>query len=147
MRNGRRAAIPLMSSLGLSMSKAHLYSNYLLCPYEEGARGPFKFDCWGILRDLLHYVSGVPWHHIPEFGGITRSNGMHESFVSIRDHFDETDAPVEGCAVCAYDSEGYMRHVGFYIDGEVLHTNKNGPKHIPVKKFQRFGRLEFYVHR
>jgi hypothetical protein len=43
-------------------------NSYLSCRYEDGARGPEKFDCWGLVRDARHRHQGMrllpSWGHV-----------------------------------------------------------------------------------
>lgn len=61
-------------------------NKYLSCRYEDGARGPETFDCWGLVRDARHRHQGkrlLPsWGHVrntepKEFTRAYRSEAEH----------------------------------------------------------------------
>lgn len=120
----------------------------MACPYEEGARGPFTFDCLGIVRELFHESTGKPKDLIPEWGGVTRDNGMNDAFLASKGEWIEVSEPVQDCLVCAMTGADELRHIGIYINGEVYHSSRGlGPSITTLHSFGHFGRLEFYVHR
>lgn len=122
--------------------------NCMACPYEEGARGPFAFDCLGIVRELFHESTGKPKDLIPEWGGVTRENGMHDAFIESKGDWLQVDAPESNCLVCAMNDEDELAHIGIYIDGQVYHSSRGmGPSSVKLHSFGHFGRLEYYVHR
>ena len=43
-------------------------NDYIGKEYEDGARGPDKYDCWGLVRAIRHEVLGMPL--LPSFGHI-----------------------------------------------------------------------------
>lgn len=61
-------------------------NEYLSCRYEDGARGPEMFDCWGLVRDARHRHLGkrlLPsWGHVrntepKEFTRAYRAEAQH----------------------------------------------------------------------
>ena len=52
--------------------QVQLMNRYLRCKYEDGARGPDKFDCWGLVRHIRHYDLG--FRLLPEFGGLRNTD-------------------------------------------------------------------------
>ncbi len=43
-------------------------NDYIGMEYEDGARGPEKFDCWGLTRAIRHEYLGLPL--LPSFGHV-----------------------------------------------------------------------------
>lgn len=49
-----------------------MINQFLECTYEDGARGPSKYDCWGLVRAVRHEMLGLPL--LPEYGALRRTN-------------------------------------------------------------------------
>lgn len=43
-------------------------NDYIGLEYEDGARGPDKFDCWGLVRSIRREILGLPL--LPAFGNV-----------------------------------------------------------------------------
>lgn len=117
----------------------HWSGRYLSCDYEDGARGPDKFDCWGMVRDVLHKHLGG--RLMPSWGEVR--NTMPRAFTKA--YMAEAGSMVE-CTACpgaiaAVFRGALMLHVGIVFDIEgrlhVLETNeRSGPRIRLVKDFE-----------
>lgn len=121
--------------------------NCMACPYVDGARGPFEFDCLGIVRELMHEALGCSRDLIPAFGGVSCEAGnMHECYEEIEKGFKEVGEPEHGAIVAVFDDSNCFRHVGLFLEGSVYHsTIKSGPAILSLRQFRHFGKLRFYV--
>lgn len=43
-------------------------NDYIGTEYEDGARGPGRLDCWGLVRSIRHNILGLPL--LPSFGHV-----------------------------------------------------------------------------
>jgi hypothetical protein len=114
----------------------HWSEKYLACEYLDGERGPNKFDCWGLVRHVLHYELGG--RLMPSWGHVR--NTMPRLFT--RAYQAEASAmvecePCEG-AIASVFRGALMIHVGivFNLDGRlhVLEINENTGARIKLIK-------------
>lgn len=105
--------------------RQHWAAKYIGIPYEEGARGPNAYDCWGIIQLIYLNEKGI---RLPELPGLSapQMQEIHDTIMreSVRD-WTEIAEPVEGCIVAMGGRTGMMHHVGVYINadgGKVLHS-------------------------
>lgn len=47
-------------------------NHYLRCTYEDGARGPSRYDCWGLVREARAKHCGM--RLLPEFGSLRNTD-------------------------------------------------------------------------
>jgi hypothetical protein len=47
-------------------------NHYLAAAYEDGSRGPDKYDCWGLAREVLHKYYG--WDLMPSWGSVRHTS-------------------------------------------------------------------------
>lgn len=102
----------------------HWVSDYMGFKFENGGRGPEKFDCWGLYAHACREKWGVM---IPSFPGIDAANtaavGELMMAAAKSGEWVHIEKPVDGCAV-AMGTAHVITHVGMYIDidkGHVLH--------------------------
>lgn len=120
----------------------------MACPYEDGARGPYTFDCLGFVREMFHESSGKDKDLIPEWGGVTADNGAHEAYLEGKEDWREVPEPEHESLVCSFNKDGFFVHIGIYLNGDIYHSSRGlGPSITSVRSFGHYGRLEFYVHR
>lgn len=101
----------------------HWAAQYIGKPYEEGARGPDTFDCWGLLRAVYTDRYKI---ELPTLPGISTESvlGIHREIVNCMTHdwltsFD----PKDGYAVAMSQSHTW-HHVGIYVEADgckILH--------------------------
>jgi len=92
---------------------------YLDLAYEDGARGPDNFDCWGLVRHVIHYELGG--RLMPSWGYV-RNNMSKEFTKAYRAESESMEqcAPDVG-AIAAVFRGSLMVHVGVVvkIDGRL----------------------------
>lgn len=126
----------------------HWSEQYLTCEYEDGARGPDKFDCWGLVRHVLH--SHLGGRLMPSWGHVR--NTMPRLFT--RAYKAEAADMVE-CGPCvgaiaAVFRGALMIHVGIVIEVEgrlrVLEINEStGVRMKLVKDFESpYYKVKYY---
>lgn len=124
-------------------------NSYLGCAYEDGGRGPDKFDCWGLVRQVRHAVLGK--RLLPEYGSLrntdprafTRAYRAESSLM-------ELCAPEPG-AIAAVMIGDICVHVALVFDSpeglRVLEINPTrGPRQLLLHKWQR-DHVTFTFHR
>lgn len=123
---------------------------YLRTTYQQGARGPDQYDCWGLVREVLAEHFNVPGEHIPAFGHVPdRKAELTKCKDQIQHHFIKGN-PQPGAIAC-HVRRGILFHVGVVIafnDGlAVLHTrNRLGPAVDSLSKFNLLNVTEYYSH-
>ena len=127
-----------------------LYSQYMDCPYVDGGRGPVEFDCWGLVREVLHARFAVPL--LPSFGLVCPDDkpAMTNGYCQIVKALVPS-VPKAGAVMAGFVGQNLV-HVGVCIDDggllKVLHTSRNkGVRLDSVRSFKRlFLRTEFYYY-
>ena len=125
-----------------------MISKYLKTTYERRARGPGKYDCWGIVRAVRHEVFGKSL--LPSFGAICPQDkkGLTDACVSVRQDFDQVSARA-GAIATAWRASLCV-HVGICVEGDgrlwVLETDEpSGPALVPVNTFEsRYTKVVYY---
>ena len=114
----------------------HWSQKYLDCDYEDGARGPDKFDCWGLVRHVLHNELGG--RLMPSWGHVR--NTMPRLFTKAYQAEAGGMLECEPChgAIAAVFRGALMIHVGivFELDSRlyVLEINENTRARIKLVK-------------
>ena len=114
--------------------------HYLAATYEDGARGPDKYDCFGLVREVLHERCG--WPLMPAFGGLRNTSprlmteAQRETVSSMR-----ICQPASGVLACVFRGV-LMVHVAVIIelDGALaaLEINpKQGARWSRIPEFER----------
>lgn len=67
-----------------------MLTKYLSATYEDGARGPDRYDCWGLVRAVRQELFGLPL--LPSFGAVR--NTMPAAFTRA---YEEQAALMEEC--------------------------------------------------
>lgn len=100
----------------MSMSR---WDGYVGLPYQDGARGPDAFDCWGLVRWVLAREFGV---ELPEYNyGMDRASRW-DAIVEAESGFRQVEGPEPG-AVVLMQNGNRRPHVGLCIDREhMLHA-------------------------
>lgn len=115
-------------------------NHYLAATYEDGARGPDRYDCFGLVREVLHDRCG--WRLMPEFGSL-----RHDSPKKMTEACRDTVAgmticePAHGVLACCFRGV-LMLHVAVIIelDGSLaaLEINpKQGARWSRIADFER----------
>lgn len=130
---------------------SHWVEQYLVCEYEDGARGPDRYDCWGLVRHVLHAHLGG--RLMPSWGHVR--NTMPRLFTRA---YQAEAASMDECGPCVGAIAAVFRgaivaHVGivFELGGHlrVLEMNpKTGVRHLPVRDFEApYYRVAYYRDR
>lgn len=126
----------------------HWVEQYLECEYEDGARGPDRWDCWGLVRHVLHAHLGG--RLLPSWGYVR--NTMPRTFTRA---YQAESAAMEECrpevgAIAAVFTGSLMTHVGVCIEVEgrlvVLEMNpKTGVRWRSVRDFEApYAKVRYY---
>ena len=129
-----------------------MINSYFGATYEDGARGPDRFDCWGLVRDARHRLFGKP---LMESWGLVRNDTLRDftaAFEAERDAGFERCEPEPGAIACAFRGE-LVYHVALVVAADdrlmVLEMRyRFGVTLIPVQDFERrCRRVEYYRDR
>lgn len=118
---------------------------YLQVPYQDFGRDLAGWDCWGLVRHVLHHDFGQPL--FAAFGTIHPHdlNNLNIAFKQSLNQFKPTNAE-PGAVACLFRF-GVLVHVGVCIDStDILHTTQSsGTALISHRQFKRLGlHTEFY---
>jgi hypothetical protein len=127
------------------------HTQYLLAEYEDGARGPHKFDCWGLVREVRHVHCGK--RLLPSWGHL-RNTQPKEFTQAYREESGRMDECLpEPGAVAAVFRGLICIHVAVVVDlGEglrVLEINpKRGARLMRVSDFEaQYLKVRYYRDR
>ena len=122
-------------------------AKYMRAPYEDGARGPMAFDCWGLCVAIRHDVFGLPL--LPSLGNVGR-NRLRDNTTAYRDLKGgmEECSPEPGAIAGAFRGQ-LMAHVGVVVEVEgrlkVIDTNPGGVRVRTVRDFESdYPRVVYY---
>ena len=118
-------------------------------PYQEGARGPAAYDCFGIVAEVFK-ERGIT---LPDFyqdgpGPMSAARAVDASVRGevLGGRAERLDEP-EDYAIAVVRGFSKAHHVGVVIDGGVLHASRGlGSMWQPLSSFARLhGDVEFYA--
>ena len=134
----------------------HWVNDYIGLPWVAYARGPYEFDCWGLVLDVLSTQFQID---LPQYLAVKTDDprAMTDAmFSSLQQSLVEpVTQPTHGAIACYYilvDGDELLRHVGIYLDidgGGILHSHE---KHScafdhPKKLNRLFHRIEYLCPR
>lgn len=132
----------------------HWAQNYLNKPWEIGARGPDKFDCWGLIYWIYKQHFNV---ELPLYPGVNAVNLKQVAQVITSESEDcdwiRLNVPQDNCVVAMSKNTKHLHHVGLYLDvdgGLILHALDAGNVIAqPLRDLSRFHwqRVEFFLHK
>ena len=115
-------------------------NTYLSCAYEDGARGPDRYDCWGLVRHVRHVELGK--RLLAEYGSLRNKDPREFTRA-----YEEESSVMESCqpehgAIAAVMIGRICTHVALVvesIDGlRILEINPTrGPRFLPLHKWLR----------
>jgi len=126
-----------------------MLSKYLSATYEDGARGPDRYDCWGLVRAVRHELLGLPL--LPSFGAVR--NTMPAAFTRA---YEEQAALMEECqpepgAIAAVFRGRIVIHVAVVIevDGGLavleIRNDRTSARWLRIPDFEsRYLRVIYY---
>ena len=120
-------------------------SYYQRCTYKDGGRGNGFYDCWGLVREVLHKDFGYPlFASFGSFGSVSSTDkaAFTQGFSELSGEFVEIARAEEAAVMLSFQS-GVLQHVGICIrhDGflKVLHAHLNhGVRLDKLRNFPRF---------
>lgn len=126
----------------------HWLGHYLAARYEDGARGPDAYDCWGAVREIRHLHLGCAL--LPSWGHVR--NTMPREFTRA---YREVAATMEQCApepgaVATVYRGALMLHVGvvFELEGRLAvfeFSQRTGARWRRVADFEaQYPRVAYY---
>ncbi|MNM29956.1 hypothetical protein D3C76_481950 [compost metagenome] len=114
-----------------------MFDKYLSSTYEDGGRGPARFDCWGMARAVRHEVYGLPL--LPSWGYVR--NTMPMEFTRAVNHEAagmERCEPEVGAIACVWRGDICI-HVALIVEAEGrLHGLEMKPSGATIKPLRRF---------
>ncbi|ANF26043.1 hypothetical protein [Stutzerimonas stutzeri] len=126
-----------------------MIEKYLNATYEDGARGPARYDCWGLVRAVRHELLGLPL--LPSFGAVR--NTMPAAFTRA---YEEQAALMEECqpepgAIAAVFRGRIVIHVAVIIevDGALavleIRNDRTSARWLRIPDFEsRYLRVIYY---
>lgn len=126
-----------------------MIKKYLNATYEDGARGPARYDCWGLVRAVRHELFGLPL--LPSFGAVR--NTMPAAFTRA---YEEQAALMEECrpepgAIAAVFRGRIVIHVAVIIevDGALavleIRNDRTSARWLRIPDFEsRYLRVIYY---
>lgn len=117
------------------------FSKYQYVVYQDGGRGNGVYDCWGLVREVLHQYFNVPL--LASYGSILPQDKASMTRCAcelIQRGFVQTHELREGVVVAGYIGQR-MQHVGVCvrIDGllRVLHAHHSGVRFERLHEFEK----------
>ncbi|HAG18171.1 MAG TPA: hypothetical protein DCK80_03790 [Pseudomonas sp.] len=126
-----------------------MIEKYLNATYEDGARGPARYDCWGLVRAVRHELLGLPL--LPSFGAVR--NTMPAAFTRA---YEQQAALMEECqpepgAIAAVFRGRIVIHVALVIeiDGDLavleIRNDRTSARWLRIPDFEsRYLRVIYY---
>lgn len=135
----------------ITQNNSHWASEFLGKKWVSGARGPDKFDCWGLIYFILKTKYKII---VDEYPGIGYLSGNNEDIYKLMAEeadkkWEVLEKPIDGC-VCGLSQTKRITHVGLYLDidgGRVLHSvEKLGVVCQPVSSLlaNQFNTIVYY---
>ena len=92
------------------MFKPVIYEDLLGKQFEYGARGPDKFDCWGLVMEMLKrdgvYPEDYGWHN---------EASKIQSMMLAAEQKDWQQCPFQPRALVLFKIGRFVRHVGYIV--------------------------------
>lgn len=115
-------------------------NKYLYTTYEDGARGPDRFDCWGLVRQVRHFELG---HRLLTSYGNLRPKRPREAlqvYEAETPHLEQCEAE-HGAIACVMTGR-ICAHVAVVLESmtglRVLETSaKRGPQFVALSRWLR----------
>lgn len=117
--------VPTPAQPAVHRAHRHFASDYIGKKWVNGARGPDKFDCWGLCYYVLkkEYDTDVPSYLGVDAKDLSTTTVLLTAAMSTLTEWAQVDTPEDGCIV-AMGMGADVTHVGIYLDvdgGTVLH--------------------------
>lgn len=115
-------------------------NRYLSCIYEDGARGPEKYDCWGLVREVRH--TELSKRLLASYGSLRNTDPREfTKAYEAESSLMEPCEPEHG-AIASVLVGRICVHVAVVIDSpdglRILEINpQRGPRFMPLHKWLR----------
>lgn len=122
-------------------------NRYLASPYEDGARGPARYDCWGLVREARHLHLGK--RLLPSWGDVRNTQAKAFTRAYLAEAKTMQPCEPEAGAIAAVMRGHVCIHVALVLkaDGRlmILETNpESGPRYLPLDRWRRQYLSVFY---
>ena len=130
----------------------HWAAKYIGIPFEPGARGPEKVDCWGLVVLAYRQEFKIELPLYPGFSinkPVEAATAMRQGLVA---EWTPIPIPIEGCLV-AMSQRTEIHHIGLYLEedgGKVLHafgSQKVVADTTKTLRLKGMKLIKFYLHR
>lgn len=102
-------------------------NKYLSATYEDGARGPDKYDCWGLCREVRYEQCGK--RLLPSFGSVRNTQPKEFTLAYQAEAKNMKECEPENGAIAAVFRGALCIHVAVIIEvGNELHALEINPK-------------------
>lgn len=128
----------------------HWAVQYINKPWVAGGRGPDEFDCWGLLRYIVHKEfkrPELPLYPIPPASKLGVAHQIEAAVAGAE--WRKLCSPAHSCAV-GLSMGRRLHHVGFYIaddGGMVIHCaqgKRTVAQSVAALRADQWRRIEFY---
>lgn len=115
-------------------------NEYLVCKYEDGARGPDRYDCWALVREARSAFCGK--RLLPSFGSLRNTNPRAFTRAYESEAMQMGQCEPEHGAIAAVLHGKVCVHVALVVENNselwVLEINpKRGPRFLRLNQWQR----------
>lgn len=115
-------------------------NKYLGCAYEDGARGPDNYDCWGLVRHVRHVEQGK--RLLASYGALRNTDPRQFTRAYLEESSCMEPCAPEPGAIAAVMVGKICVHVALLVDSadglKVLEINpKRGPRMIAFNTWVR----------
>ncbi|MBU2703868.1 putative lipoprotein NlpC [Sporomusaceae bacterium BoRhaA] len=123
------------------------FDDLISLPFADGGRGPFVYDCWGLVREVYRrYGVNLPDYPISAMDAVK----IGEQMTQDRPEWVEINGPIQTpCLVVIRLACGsWANHVGVYIgDGQFIHAYRTTGVAVDKIKKWRSSIVGFYIPR
>lgn len=140
----------LISSIIRGLLTLSEFSRYQFSTYKDGGRGPYKFDCWGLVRWVGHHHHG--WELLESYGFADPADKQQMTALSSTITPSFKSCSVEAGAVAAGYINDELQHVGIVetVDGklQIFHASQfTGIGFCTLEKFADLAGKEIRYYR
>lgn len=126
-------------------------SHYLAATYEDGGRGPDRYDCWGMVREARHTYLGL--RLLPSWGEVRNTNPKEFTRACRLEAATMEPCSAEHGAIAAVFRGHICTHVALVVEHEGrlfgLEINPaKGARFQPLGDFEKqYFKVEYYRDR
>lgn len=118
---------------------------YLGLAYEDGARGPDRFDCWGLVREARHAHCGC--RLLPSWGHVRHDMGREFTRAYAAESALMEEAPAEHGSIAVCFRGRIAHHVALVVssEGQLWALEVNPGTNVRVRPLRIFERDHLHV--